>query len=104
MQVHEAWLCSASLRLVNGNPGAALASRLGWAGPLPATTLGAQLLELGRLHPQVQPSTKPACHMALVCMIQIKYIYVSQWFKKSQYVSGLGANSSFSSPKAILQK
>ncbi len=43
----DAWLCSACLRLVNGVPGPALTARLGWARPLPATTLAAQLLELG---------------------------------------------------------
>ena len=63
VQVHDAWLCSACMRLVNGNPGPALAARLGWTAPLPATTLGAQLLELSRLHSQVlQPPNEFACN------------------------------------------
>ncbi|BDA44284.1 probable Sacsin [Coccomyxa sp. Obi] len=53
-QVQDAWICSACLRLVNGNPGPALASKLGWTAPLAAPTLGAQLLELGKLHSQVE--------------------------------------------------
>ena len=55
-QEEEAWLCSACLRLVNGSPGPALAKRLGWTQPLPATVLAAQLLELGKLHGQVSIS------------------------------------------------
>lgn len=65
LQVHDAWLCSACLRLVNGNPGSALASRLGWSAPLPATTLGAQLLELGRLHSQVAAENHMIFHRSI---------------------------------------
>lgn len=53
MQVQDAWICSACMRLVNGNPGSALAAKLGWTAPLAAPTLGAQLLELGKLHHRV---------------------------------------------------
>ena len=53
MQEADAWLCSVCLRLVSGGPGAALQRRLGWAHPLPAATLAAQLMELGKLHGEV---------------------------------------------------
>lgn len=57
----DAWLCSACLRLVNGVPGPALTARLGWARPLPATTLAAQLLELGKLHGEVRARCAMSC-------------------------------------------
>lgn len=64
MQVEDAWICSACLRLVNGNPGPALASKLGWTAPLAAPTLAAQLLELGKLHSQVpMVSLYCPCHV-----------------------------------------
>ncbi len=71
MQVEDAWICSACLRLVNGNPGPALASKLGWTAPLAAPTLAAQLLELSRLAAfgdglTYTPSRNRQCHLYAV--------------------------------------
>jgi sacsin len=50
----DAWLCSATLRVLNGEPrSAALADLLGWRAPLPPAVLAAQLLALGEAHPLV---------------------------------------------------
>jgi hypothetical protein len=49
------------MRLVNGKPGSALASRLAWDRPLKATILSAQLLELGKAHAQVYPLLPHQC-------------------------------------------
>lgn len=48
----DAWLASAPCRLLEGpQPGAALAQRLGWAGPVAAPVAVQQLMELGALYP-----------------------------------------------------
>ncbi|KAK9808692.1 hypothetical protein WJX72_002029 [[Myrmecia] bisecta] len=46
----DAWLVSATLRILDGTCSAALAERLGWAKPLPSAALVAQLVELGKRH------------------------------------------------------
>ena len=58
MQVEDAWLCSASLRLLSREVTKALAPRLGWEDPLSVSTLGTQLVELGRMHPQASDQSQ----------------------------------------------
>ena len=53
-QAEDAWLCSASLRLLSGEASEALAAKLGWQDPLSVSTLGTQLVELGKVHPEVR--------------------------------------------------
>jgi len=45
-----AWLCSATLRLLDGQCSSALQQKLGWSALLPAKILAAQLVALGHLH------------------------------------------------------
>ena len=52
MQAEDAWLCSASLRLLSGEVSEALAPKLGWQAPLSVSALGTQLVELGKMHPE----------------------------------------------------
>ena len=54
MQAEDAWLCSASMRLLSGEAGEALPAKLGWQDPLSVSTLGTQLVELGKVHPEVR--------------------------------------------------
>ena len=53
LQAMDAWLCSGSLRLLSGNVSDSLAHLLGWREPLSVPTLGTQLIELGKMHPEV---------------------------------------------------
>ena len=53
LQAEDAWLCSGSLRLLSGDVSSNLAHLLGWREPLSVSTLGTQLIELGRMHPEV---------------------------------------------------
>ncbi len=46
-----AWLCSASLSLLQGECSEALQRKFGWNASLPAKVLAAQLVALGHLHP-----------------------------------------------------
>jgi len=51
----DAWLCSATLRVLVGEPQSlALADLLGWRAPLSPTILAAQLLALGDAHPVIR--------------------------------------------------
>lgn len=51
----QAWLCSASMRVLEGSCSAELEIKLGWVGAPPLNVLAAQLLELGKLHAKVRP-------------------------------------------------
>ena len=53
LQAKDAWLCSGSLRLLSGDVNDALARLLEWQEPLSVSTLGTQLVELGKMHPKV---------------------------------------------------
>lgn len=53
LQAEDAWLCSGSLRLLSGDVSDALAHLLGWREPLSVSTLGTQLVELGKMHSEV---------------------------------------------------
>ena len=53
LQAGDAWLCSGSLRLLSGDVNDPLAHLLGWQEPLTVSTLGTQLVELGKMHPEV---------------------------------------------------
>ena len=68
LQAGDAWLCSGSLRLLSGDVNSALGGLLGWQEPLSVSTLGTQLVELGKLHPEVtNPLMLPSARLAHIC-------------------------------------
>ena len=51
--VSDAWLASSSLRLLAVPVSDKLAGHLGWKDPVAPAALAAQLVEIGKLYPQV---------------------------------------------------
>ncbi len=67
LQAGDAWLCSGSLRLLSGDVNTALAHLLGWQEPLSVSTLGTQLVELGKMHPEVSTNLSRLLLLAIGC-------------------------------------
>lgn len=61
LQAKDAWLCSGSLRLLSGDVSNALARKLGWREPLSVSTLGTQLVEIGKMHAEVRLMSEHGC-------------------------------------------